>query len=113
MNTDGRLAIVKLNDCEAPRHSVAASAEPIPVHGNGVQRWVRREVLTFRNDMLRENVYWRSYEGIRWTVTALHDHRQVVHSRNLGIAAESEVQLARLRPQRHRGRGHAFADLLR
>ena len=32
------------------------------------QRFVRREILSMRNDIVRNNVYWRGYEGVRWIV---------------------------------------------
>jgi len=109
MFTDTQLAVLKLNACNSPRGSSAEASVPLAVHGNRMQRFLRREVLTFRNDMLRENIYWRSYEGARWTVLALHAHWQETHVAKLPVIS-SEVQLARL----HRpSRGHAFGDLLR
>jgi hypothetical protein len=35
-----------------------------------MQRFARREILSLRNELLRDNSYWRSYEAIRWAVTA-------------------------------------------
>lgn len=78
MRTDGRLAVVGLNDCRTPRlfTQTAAMEPPPPMHGNGLQRFARREVLSFRCDLLRGNIYWRTYEGVRWAVTTLRHHRQ-------------------------------------
>jgi hypothetical protein len=91
MKTDTRLAIVRLNGCEArPDVAQVGSAQasltqmgsaqpagpPLALHGNKLDRFARREILCFRSDLLRENIYWRSYEGIRWMVTAVHDHRR-------------------------------------
>ena len=78
MLTDTRLAIVGLNECRAPRLSTeTASLDPPPAaHGGGWQRFARREVLSFRSDLLRGNIYWRTYEGVRWTVGAIRRHRQ-------------------------------------
>ncbi len=75
MTTDGRLAVIRLNDCGSPRLAVASS-EPLPEHGRFVQRLVRREILSFRSDSYRANLYWRSYEGTRWMVTAIRRHRR-------------------------------------
>jgi hypothetical protein len=35
-----------------------------------MQRFARREILSLRSDVLRENLYWRSFESLRWMVTA-------------------------------------------
>jgi hypothetical protein len=91
MKTDTRLAVVRLNGCETPpdgpqigwaqaslthMDSAQPAQTPLPLHGNKLRRFARREILCFRSDLLRENVYWRSYEGIRWTITAVRDHRR-------------------------------------
>ncbi|MDQ6760473.1 MAG: LssY C-terminal domain-containing protein [Acidobacteriota bacterium] len=66
ISTDGRLALVRLNDCTG-RQSAKENSELtfVPQHGTGVQRFVRREILSMRNDLFRANPYFRSYEGIR------------------------------------------------
>jgi hypothetical protein len=70
MSTDKRLAIVRLRDCETPRLSTdTEEMDSLPVHGRVGQRFVRREILSMRNDIVRNNVYWRGYEGVRWIVT--------------------------------------------
>jgi LssY C-terminus len=67
--TDGRMAAIALNDCRAPRLSTEnVDSTPIAEHGGLVQRFARREVLSFRNGLLRTNPYWRSYEAVRWMV---------------------------------------------
>ena len=43
--------------------------DSLPVHGRMGQRFVRREILSMRNDIVRNNMYWRGYEGVRWIVT--------------------------------------------
>ena len=77
MNTDARLAVVQLNACQAPRH-YTGSDEPsqLRARGNIFHRFVRRQILSARNDLLRDNIYWRSYEGTRWIVTAIR-HRKM------------------------------------
>jgi hypothetical protein len=70
MRTDSRIAIVQMNACEEPTGSVDASDDTLPRHGTKLQRFARREILSFRSDLLRENMYWRSYEGIRYMITA-------------------------------------------
>ena len=67
ISSDGRMAVVQLNGCELPRRSTGADdARVLPRHGNGLQRLARREILGARNDLLRDNPYWRGYEGTRW-----------------------------------------------
>jgi hypothetical protein len=70
MNTDKKLAVLRLRDCDFPRLSTdTQEMDSIPVHGRMGQRFVRREILSLRNDIVRNNVYWRGYEGVRWIVT--------------------------------------------
>ena len=70
MNTDKRLAVLRLRDCETPRLSTdTQEMDSLPMHGRMGQRFVRREILSMRNDIVRNNVYWRGYEGVRWIVT--------------------------------------------
>jgi hypothetical protein len=69
ISTDGRMVAIELNDCEAPRRSTeTVDSTPLPEHGDKWQRFARREVLSARNELLRQNPYWRTYEGSRWLV---------------------------------------------
>jgi len=70
MRTDSRLAIVQVNACSAPASTLQFDNAALPLHGSKVQRFARREILSLRSDVVRENIYWRSYEGVRWMVTA-------------------------------------------
>ncbi len=70
MNTDKKLALVRFRDCDAPRLSTdTTETDFLPMHGRAGQRLVRREILSMRNDIVRNNMYWRGYEGVRWIVT--------------------------------------------
>ncbi len=69
MRTDTRMSILELNRCETP-HGVASADGSLRLHGSKMQRFVRREILSFRSDVLRDNLYWRSYEGVRMMVGA-------------------------------------------
>jgi hypothetical protein len=75
--TDGGTAVIRLNDCDEPRLTSAPDSMPLRVHGNGFQRFLRRQVLSARSDYYRNNIYWRSYEATRWLVTAIHRKRQL------------------------------------
>jgi LssY C-terminus len=70
MRTDTRLAILQVNACAAPASSLQFTNAALPLHGSQVQRFARREILSLRSDVVRENIYWRSYEGVRWMITA-------------------------------------------
>jgi hypothetical protein len=75
MTTDGRLAIIRMNDCDAPRIVQVADSAPLREHGNYFERLLRRQILSVRSDFYRRNMYWRSYEGTRWLVTRIkHRH---------------------------------------
>jgi hypothetical protein len=75
--TDGRMVVVELNDCDAPRLSTeTVDAAPLPEHGDKWQRFARREVLSARNELLRTNPYWRAYEGSRLLVEWIRRRRQ-------------------------------------
>ena len=64
------LAILQVNACDAPASSLQIANAALPLHGSKMQRFARREILSLRSDVLRENLYWRSFEGLRWMITA-------------------------------------------
>ena len=75
MTTDTRIAVVELNDCRAPRLSTGTlDAAPLPMHGNKIAVFARREILSARSDLIRNNWYWRGYEVTRWTAGVLRAH---------------------------------------
>jgi hypothetical protein len=75
--TDGRMVVVKLNDCEAPRLSTeSVDSAPLAEHGDKWQRFARREVLSARNGLLRSNPYWRGYEASRWIAEWIRRRKQ-------------------------------------
>lgn len=74
METDGELAVIKMNRCAAPR-SVSMESEPLRSRPGFAKRLVRREILSIRSDFYRTNPYWRTYEATRWMVLAIkHRH---------------------------------------
>jgi hypothetical protein len=75
MTTDTRLAVVEFNDCRAPRVSTETiDTAPVPMHGGRMALFARREILSVRSDLLRNNWYWRGYEASRWTAELLRTH---------------------------------------
>jgi hypothetical protein len=75
MTTDTRLAVLELNDCPAPRLSTETiDIAPVPIHGGKMALFARREILSARNDLIRNNWYWRGYEATRWMAGVLRTH---------------------------------------
>jgi hypothetical protein len=75
LETDTRLAIVAFNDCRNPE--ALAGGDALPMHGGKMQRLMRREIMSFRSDLIRGNPYWRAFEGARTLVTVIRQRRRV------------------------------------
>jgi hypothetical protein len=72
MRTDGSIAVVQLQDCRPVAPELAASPSPAPFKpGNHVFRYIRREILTFRNDIWRANIVYGAYDLGRMAVAAM------------------------------------------
>lgn len=72
MFTDGAIAVIQLQGCrpinpEPIANSTASNFRP----GNHAFRYVRREILTFRNDIWRANIIYGIYDVGRMAVNAL------------------------------------------
>ena len=65
--TDGRIAVLGLNDCQHPIED-AAGLEDIAIRtrGNHLDRTTRQTVLTLKNNLFRDNVIAMGYSGIRY-----------------------------------------------
>ena len=106
MRTDTRLAILEVNACTAPATTLQFNNAALPLHGSKVQRFARREILSLRSDVVRENIYWRSYEGVRWMITAYRGRG--------GRAQENESrQIAREEPKQGTDRAAFIKDMFR
>lgn len=74
--TDGAMVVVELNGCNAPRRASETNGiDPLPAHGDGLQRFTRREILSARNDLLRSNPYWRTFEVCRWIAEYIRERK--------------------------------------
>jgi len=74
--TDGRMVVIELNDCLAARLSTeTVDSTAVPEHGNKLQRFARREILSARNELIRTNPYWRTFEASRWLVYAIRQRK--------------------------------------
>jgi hypothetical protein len=67
--TDGRVAVLQLNDCRDPQDSVQQAGQTLPIHGNRADRVSRQTVLTLKNNILRDNVGVMAYSGIKTGVS--------------------------------------------
>ena len=74
MHTDGSVAVVKLQDCRPrePQLDSTTNARKFKP-GNIVFRYVRKEILTLRNDLWRENIIYGTYEVGRLAVTSIRN----------------------------------------
>ena len=72
--TDSRVAVVSLNSCETPREDLSQAGQ-IARPGKLV-RWIRRVTLTARNHFLRDNLVWRTGDGIHLAFRTVRGWRQ-------------------------------------
>jgi hypothetical protein len=72
MHTDGSIAVVALQDCQ-PANPELDHREQSGIYrpGNHVFRYLRRSILTVRNDFFRANIIYGAYDLGRMTVMAL------------------------------------------
>jgi hypothetical protein len=72
MHTDGSIAVVALQDCQ-PANPELDHREKNGIYrpGNHVFRYLRRSILTVRNDFFRANIIYGAYDLGRMTVMAL------------------------------------------
>jgi LssY C-terminus len=69
--TDGRVAVLQLNDCTAGATDDLASGpvpNALPVHGNQLDRTTRQLVLTLKNNLFRDNVIAMGYSGTKYAL---------------------------------------------
>jgi hypothetical protein len=99
------MVAIELNDCHEPRLSTeTVDLTPVPEHGDRLQRFARREILTARNDLLRTNPYWRTYEASRWLIDYYirwHRRRSIAlelssNSPSSGLAQSARLAAARM-----------------
>jgi opacity protein-like surface antigen len=63
--TDGRIAVLQLNECRIAQDTIEEDGNTLRVHGNRVERISRQTTLTLKNNILRDNVGVMAYSGIR------------------------------------------------
>ena len=95
MDTDGRLAVIRLNSCASPNMVASSGGEPLRVRPNPFLRFVRRQILSVRSDYYRQNMYWRTYEGTRWMVEAIRNRRRGPSSKPSDLEPSGAVAASR------------------
>jgi opacity protein-like surface antigen len=69
--TDGRIAVLQLNECLIGQNTVEEAGNTLRVHGNRAERVSRQTALTLKNNILRDNVGVMAYSGIRTGISEL------------------------------------------
>jgi opacity protein-like surface antigen len=67
--TDGRIAVLQLNECRIAQDTIETAGDTLRVHGNRVERVSRQTTLTLKNNILRDNVGVMAYSGIRMGIS--------------------------------------------
>jgi hypothetical protein len=72
MRTDGSVAVVTLQDCRPSDPQLDSKAKGASFKpGNYAFRYIRKQILTFRNDIWRANIIYGTYDVGRMAVMAL------------------------------------------
>lgn len=85
--TDGRIAVLRLNDCEHPLNAIDESGIAVRTHGNRLDRTTRQTVLTLKNNIMRDNVGVMAYSGIRYGLDA-KKHKENAPERQMNVEGE-------------------------
>jgi hypothetical protein len=92
MRTDGSLAVAQLRDCENPAFVQASDAPAVQSRpGSRYARYLRRQVLSFRSDLIRGNILYGGFELTRLVVRAWRNH-----SEKTTLARKGEVHTVHL-----------------
>ena len=72
IHTDGDVAVISLQDCRPANPELVSEPEKHSFRpGNYAFRYIRKQILTFRNDIWRANIIYGAYDVGRMTWTAL------------------------------------------
>jgi hypothetical protein len=86
MITDGSMAVVALQDCHPAEPALDTSSTSRSFKPGGhVFRYVRRQILTYRNDIWRANIIYASYDAGRMAVMALRRKPAIVEKTAQGF----------------------------
>jgi opacity protein-like surface antigen len=86
--TDGRIAVLQLNDCQHPLDEATGSeTSALRTRGNRFDRTTRQTVLTLKNNMIRDNVGVMAYQGIRYGLDA-KKRKETAPQRQMNVDGE-------------------------
>ncbi len=71
MHTDGSVAVIALQNCQPVEPHLDSNSTNNFKPGNHAFRYIRRQILTFKNDIFRANIIYGAYDAGRMTVAAL------------------------------------------
>jgi opacity protein-like surface antigen len=109
--TDGKIAVIRLNDCHKPADDFADDKPvPLPVHGNALDRSTRQTVLTLRNNIVRENVVVTAYSGIHYVSQSKEKKEQQKAARVVNVSGqEYNVERGFHANEAYAGSSYAYA----
>jgi len=86
--TDGRIAVLQLNDCQHPIDEANGQAvAALRTRGNRFDRTTRQTVLTLKNNIMRDNVGVMAYSGIRYGLDA-KKRKEAAPQRQMNVDGE-------------------------
>lgn len=85
--TDGRVAVLQLNDCEHPTGETGGTPATLRTHGNRLDRTTRQTVLTLKNNILRDNVGVMAYSGIHYALDS-KKHKEAAPERHMDVEGD-------------------------
>jgi opacity protein-like surface antigen len=86
--TDGRIAVLQLNECRIAQDTIEAAGDTLRVHGNRVERVSRQTTLTLKNNILRDNVGVMAYSGIRTGISEFKKKDTLRPQRSMDIEGD-------------------------
>jgi opacity protein-like surface antigen len=86
--TDGRIAVLQLNECRIAQDTIEEAGNTLRVHGNRVERVSRQTTLTLKNNILRDNVGVMAYSGIRTGISELKKKETPGSKRSMDIEGD-------------------------
>ncbi len=109
--TDGKIAVIRLNDCHKPADDFANDQPtPLPVHGNALDRSTRQTVLTLRNNIVRENVVVSAYSGIHYISQSKEKKEEQKAARVVNVSGqEYDVERGFHANEAYAGSSYAYA----
>ncbi|HEY2857583.1 MAG TPA: LssY C-terminal domain-containing protein [Terracidiphilus sp.] len=94
MVTDGGIAVVTLQDCRPTLPQADSSVRPARFKpGNYAYRYIRKQVLGYRNDILRENILYGTLTLVRVMLMPFH-HKPVIEESVTATPPQTQTRAA-------------------